>query len=106
MKLPHAAALALMGWYLMVPPTVGPYLRLDLSAPVSRWKIVQSFDTATACEGYLQEMKEGPGALHGEYSVAPKFKMEGLEKMQDMGIPTSALTAARCIFSDNPRLKP
>jgi hypothetical protein len=105
MNLRHGAALALVGWYLMVPPTVGPYLRLDKSALDSRWHIIQSFDTATACEGYLQEMKEGTGALHGEYSVAPKFDTEGRKKLREMGTPTSALTVARCIFSDDP-LKP
>jgi hypothetical protein len=106
MRIWHAAALALVGWYLIMPPTVGPYLRLDKSALDSRWHIIQSFDTATACEGYLQEMKEGTGASYHEYSVAPKFETEGRKKMHDMGIPTSAVTAARCIFSDNPRLKP
>jgi hypothetical protein len=106
MNLRHAAELALVGWYLIMPPTVGLYLRLDKSAPDSRWHIVQSFDTATACEGYLQEMKEGPGAFHGEYSIASKFETEGLKKMHDMGIRSSALTVARCIFSDDPRLKP
>jgi hypothetical protein len=106
MRFRYAAALALMVWYLTMPPTVGPYLRLDLSAPDSRWQIIQSFDSATACEGYLQEMKEGTGASYHEYSVAPKFEVEGLKKMHDMGIPTFALTAARCIFSDDPHLKP
>jgi hypothetical protein len=105
MNLRHAAALALVGWYLMVPPTVGPYLRLDLRVPVSQWRVVQLVDTATACEGYLQEMKEGTGALHGEYSVAPKFETEGRKKLREMGTPTSTLTVARCIFSDDP-LKP
>ena len=61
--------------------------KLDLWAPVSQWKIVQRFDTAIACEGYLQEMKEDPEA-------------EGLQKLRTIGIPTSALTVARCIFSD------
>ena len=106
MNLRHAAALALMVWYLIVPPTVGPYLRLDKSAPDSRWHIIQSFDTATACEGYLQEMKAGTGASYHEYSVAAKFETEGLKMMHDMGIPTFALTAARCIFSDDPAVKP
>jgi hypothetical protein len=50
-------------------------------------------------------MKEGPGALHGEYSVAPKFEMEGLKKLGDMSIGSVALAYARCIFSDDPRLK-
>lgn len=106
MRFRHAAALALVGWYLIMPPTVGPYLRLDKSAPVSQWKIVEHFDTATACEGYLQEMKEGTGASYHEYSVAQKFQVEGLKKVHDMGIPTFALKAARCIFSDDPHLKP
>lgn len=106
MNLRHAAVLSLMGWYLIMPPKVGPCLLLDKSAPDSRWHIIQSFDTATACEGYLQEMKEGTGASYHEYSVAPKFEVEGLKKVDDMGIPTFALTAARCIFSDDPHLKP
>jgi len=59
-ELHDAAALGLTGWYLMVPPYVGNYR--DLWAPVSQWKIVQRFDTPTACEGYLQEMKEDPAA--------------------------------------------
>jgi hypothetical protein len=40
MKPRHAAALALVGWYLMEPPIVGPYGRgrvYDASAPLSRW---------------------------------------------------------------------
>ena len=104
MKIRHAAAFALMGWYLIVPPYVLPHINeRELWAPVSQWKIIEHFDTATACEGYLQEMKEDPGALHGEYSIASKFKMEGLKKME-MGIGLFALKYARCIFSDDPRL--
>jgi hypothetical protein len=48
--------------------------------------------------------EEDPGALHGEYNVAPQFKMEGLKKMADMRIGLGALEYARCIFSDDPRL--
>jgi hypothetical protein len=101
MKLCHAAPCVLVAWYLMVPPLVH-YDPLEL--PVSQWKMVQRFDTATVCEGYLQEMKEDPRALHGEYSVVPNFKMEGLKKMGDIGIGLFALKYARCIFSDDPHL--
>jgi hypothetical protein len=55
--------------------------------PVSQWKIVQRFDTGTACEDYLQERKDHP-------------EFEGLEKMRKMGIGLFALKVARCIFSD------
>jgi hypothetical protein len=105
MKLCHVAGPVLMGWYLIVPPYMLPhYNQRELWAPVSQWKIVQRFDTATACEGYLQEMKDDPGALHGEDNVAPKFKTDGLKKMGEMRIGLFALKYARCIFSDDPRL--
>jgi hypothetical protein len=49
MNLRHAAALALMGWYLMVPPfsalnTPDPY------APLNKWRVVHSFETSNECE--------------------------------------------------------
>jgi hypothetical protein len=43
MNLHHAAALALVGWYLMVPPAK------NLSAPLREWKIIDSFDRADEC---------------------------------------------------------
>jgi hypothetical protein len=54
MKIQHVVALALMGWYLIVPPTtrtwwVGPE-RSDNAAQLSRWTIEQSFDKAGVCE--------------------------------------------------------
>jgi hypothetical protein len=35
----HAAALALVGWYLMAPPMKGSVsaLSVDLNAPISEW---------------------------------------------------------------------
>jgi len=54
MKPRHAAALALIGWYLMTPPMdMRPPLdvtRVDRDAPLPRWGIVESFDSASACE--------------------------------------------------------
>jgi hypothetical protein len=53
MKARHAAALALIGWYLMTPPpskvpkvgwTVGT------SEPMNEWRHIASYDTAAACE--------------------------------------------------------
>jgi hypothetical protein len=54
MKTRHVAALALMGWYLILPPItrswwVGPE-RYDSAAQLSRWTIEQSFDKAGVCE--------------------------------------------------------
>lgn len=38
MNLRHAAALALVGWYLMVPPTGRDNQTRNADAPLSQWK--------------------------------------------------------------------
>jgi hypothetical protein len=39
----HAASLALVGWYLMMPPWG------KVNAPLSEWVVYQSFDSAEVC---------------------------------------------------------
>jgi len=49
----HAAALALVGWYMMVPPLSHTIrFEVDYRAPVSAWPIMRSFDNAEGCEDY------------------------------------------------------
>src|ERR1700730_3819675 len=51
MKPPHAAVLALVGWYLMVPPPVlHSSLPVDLGAPLSEWRLFSVHDSAAECE--------------------------------------------------------
>ena len=92
MKLRHAAALALVGWYLMMPPMASD-LRPDEAAPLATWGLVESFDSAQACKR----------ALH-------KYSDEAIKKVQG-GSESSTTNSARfvvaeeCIASDDPRLK-
>jgi hypothetical protein len=58
MKLGHAAAFALVGWYLMVPP-VASNGRVDASAPLWKWWKFQIDDSAQECETFLSEMQQG-----------------------------------------------
>lgn len=66
MKLRHAAALALVGWYLMTPPiyevtTNSPesvkmgdkFYEVRPSAPLGVWEVTASFDSADACQAAL-----------------------------------------------------
>jgi hypothetical protein len=51
MKPRHAAALALVGWYLMVPPPVlHSSLPVDLGAPLSEWRLFSLHDSVADCE--------------------------------------------------------
>jgi hypothetical protein len=43
--------------------------------------------------------KENPGAFHGDYDVAPKFKTTGLKNVGNMSMDLFALEYARCIFA-------
>jgi len=54
MKPHHVAALALAGWYLMIPPFVkdpsGVIVGPEQSAPIGQWRVMKSFDSAADCE--------------------------------------------------------
>jgi hypothetical protein len=84
----HAAALALVGWYLMMPPESG-----DKGAPLSKWEIVNSFDDAENCQVDRHDFStDGMKRLN-----APKNKADlklGLRFIESV-----------CIATDDPRLK-
>jgi len=87
MNLRYAAAtLALMGWYLILPPItrtwwVGPE-RYDSAASLSKWTIEQSFDKAGVCESarLAVQQQNGDAAVRMGHSI--------------------------CVASDDPRLNP
>jgi hypothetical protein len=59
MKLRHAAALALVGWYLIGPPlkaAVKPPM-VDWNARVSTWLPMEFFDTSADCQKEIEAVK-------------------------------------------------
>jgi hypothetical protein len=83
MNLHHAAALAMLGWYLMVPPPA-PTPRFDLKAPLSKWSKKASFNSQKECNDALatRRLKEARDRV--------------LQPMWAFG---------KCVASDDPRLK-
>jgi hypothetical protein len=79
MKLRHAAALALVGWYLMVPPIRDGKV---IDVPVSQWEHLDSFDSARECR-------------------VAGYKYQDRQKAEKKPYPG----AWECIASDDPRLK-
>jgi hypothetical protein len=77
MKPCHAAALALVGWYLMVPLTERTIL------PIAQWNHIASFDTADECE---------------------RNRVVLAEKNQHDPAKRSLIVQSECIASDDPRL--
>jgi hypothetical protein len=94
MKLRHAAALALVGWYLMVPsPEIIAHVGIDAAAnyPLSTWYTVNVCDTASDCKTYDMLSRQG---MEITAQKDPSFRG-----------PLEALKHAQCVATDDPRLK-
>lgn len=100
----HAAALALLGWYLMIPPIVpSPSQSLgnrkvmkrmswfpDSKAKLGRWSISGSYDNPTDCEKLKQLLISAGDQCASPYTWTRAF--------------CAAATHAKCIASDDPRV--
>jgi len=93
MNLRHAAALALVGWYLMVPPLDSANMtQVNAGALLSEWHSMKSYSSKKDCEKERDE-KRAAGA-RGLHSPS-----------QTKRVMATALSSAQCVASDDPRLK-
>ena len=103
MKLRHGAALAIVAWYLMIPP-INADNRVDAGVPLSDWRKSVSFDSARECETSLKDAIENP-MTPSEYQAAAQATLKA--KM----LPLSRSEMARrmqesvCVSADDPSLK-
>src|ERR1035437_5723519 len=101
----HAAAFALVGWYLLIPPVfsaMGDHLRAfnDLTASLNRWDIQASFESETSC------VKE-KDRIRNEAPLRLKFAHEHPDQNQNGNIVAvaEAWQRAEWVATDDPRLK-
>jgi hypothetical protein len=57
MKLNPAAALVLVGWFLIVPPLDLRH-QADTHAPMSKWRVSETYDSAKQCRDMLMGLSE------------------------------------------------
>ena len=103
MKVCHATALALAGWYLMMPPAN------QLGAPLSKWKILESFDSASQCRDWLMDFQQR--ATRDQKQIAGKVagRMPTNAEALNLAIADSwkaGMDEAQCVATDDPHLKP
>jgi hypothetical protein len=90
----HAAALALVGWYMMIPPLSRTVrFEVDYGAPLSAWPIMRSFDNAERCEDYRSHELE---KYRASAAAAPTNILQTF---------SNAMLFSQCAASDDPRLK-
>jgi hypothetical protein len=93
----HADALALVGWYLMVPGE-------STTDPLTKWRIYRSYDTAAECqiaiEAHLDVLRHHEQDHSRFKALTPQERMNEATKEADWEYEFSA----QCIASDDPRL--
>ncbi len=98
----HAAALSLLGWYLLSPlpladPKSGAVSRnlVDADRPLHEWTRMKSFQTAGECQAYLKN-----------WIIEQRLKTERLPKPAPAYVLLELNTRSnsQCIASDDPRL--
>jgi hypothetical protein len=113
MKPRHAAALALVGWYLMFPPVDYPNNTVLAMASFRYWENYRSFDSAIECNDYRNANIREIAALDSK--PVNKQEERHADQVLKWGVGTSQKTrgiglkrarASLCIATDDPRLKP
>src|ERR1700730_7223050 len=89
MRVYHAAALALVCWYLIIPSSTLPP-GVAYSQPLSKWAIVRGFDTADDCDDFLSTFFEDSRQKQALNMLAPAYR---------------DYMFAKCISTDDPRLE-
>jgi hypothetical protein len=85
----HVTALALVGWYLMIPPSTLPP-GVAYKEPLRKWRIVQGFDTADDCQDFLGTFSEDSQQKQALNMLEPAYR---------------DYMFAECVATDDPRLK-
>jgi hypothetical protein len=94
MKLRHTAVLALVGWYLFMPPPGKSGINGEKTAPLSEWgtESIWYSDSLADCEGFKAGVVE---SLRD-----PRAKLAHRKQAISRG------EAAQCIATEDPRLGP
>jgi hypothetical protein len=85
----HAAALALAGWYLIIPSSTLPP-GVAHKEPLRKWQTVRGFDSADDCEDFRSAFFERSRQRQGLNVLEPSYR---------------DYMFAECIATDDPRLK-
>jgi hypothetical protein len=130
----HTAALAFVGWYLLLPPlgpgggvdTTAPFSQwerlgaIDTSAPRSQWDVVRPFNNAAHCDrdrdlkrsfhdevaSHLHSLLESDEQLTDKEMPEREQKIEQLKLSLDENAKEEARRrSAICVSADDVRLK-
>ena len=99
MNIRHAAALALVGWYLMVPPRIPGTGEVNKGVPLSQWTKRRLFPHDEGCEAAKTRLRQEALAAQTQNDAADPRRGRNPELH-------CVLCKAQCVAEDDPRLKP
>jgi hypothetical protein len=103
MKPRHAAALAIAGWYLMIPP-IDAHNKVDAHAPMSKWKKGVRFGSEKECDDSLQDAVANP-MTESEYRAAERATLKAKMHPLSQSEMKKRTAESVCVAADDPRLK-
>ncbi|HEY6298930.1 MAG TPA: hypothetical protein VIW95_04735 [Candidatus Binatus sp.] len=103
MKARHATALAIVVWYLMIPP-IGADNRVDAHASLSKWRKGVGFESEKQCDDSLKDAIQNP-MTPAEYQAAAKATRKAKMRPLSKSEMTRRTTESQCVAGDDPRLK-
>ena len=103
MKPRHATALAIVAWYLMIPP-IGADNKVDAHAPLLEWRKGVTFNSQKECDDSLKDAIQNP-MTPAEYQTATEATRKAKMKPLSMSEMTKRTAQSLCVAADDPRLK-
>jgi hypothetical protein len=95
MKPRHAAAFALVGWYLMVPPLSADHHQVNYSAPFTAWVNLEKYASQKKCEQMRTQF-----ASEDAQDFASVFILKESRDQAAANAAKNALKSARCFRID------
>ena len=103
MKARHAGALAIVVWYLMIPP-IGADNKVDAHASLSKWRKGVGFESEKQCDDSLKDAIQNPMTT-AEYQAAGKATRKAKMRPLSKSEMTRRTAESQCVAGDDPRLK-
>lgn len=103
MRLRHATGLAILAWYLMIPP-IGVDNKVDARAQLLEWRRSVKFDSEQQCEESLKDLIQHP-TTPDEYQAAAKATLKARMHPISQAEMTRRTAESQCVAADDPRLK-
>ena len=100
----HAISLAIVAWYLMIPP-IDATNKVDANAPMITWRKSVKFDSRDQCVQSLKDVIEHP-TTPAEYQAAAKDTLKAKMRPLSQAEMNKRMKESQCVAEDDPRIKP